>query len=211
MDRNVAFGRLLAIANVLGQRVFEQDKIGILDKHFTRFNKRPALTFEKIHKELMEYADKFDEYEIHLLDMFGDILSSIDDADFTNEPLNAKYLHAFHSQQHDLDSIIGVNDAAELWGLSPGYVKNLCAKGEVKAKKVGNTWVIDKNQDNPSAKEDNKMTQSKHYESVGDSLKGQEATKAYRAAQNHLNSADPDYMGNLKRLQDKIIKSLEEN
>lgn len=28
-----------------------------------------------------------------------------------------------------LDNIIGVEEASKLWGLSPGYIKNLCAEG----------------------------------------------------------------------------------
>jgi len=50
----------------------------------------------------------------------------------------------------------------------------------------------------------------KHYETIGDTLKGDEALRAYRAAQCHLNVTDVNYMDNLKRLQDKIIKSLEQ-
>lgn len=49
-----------------------------------------------------------------------------------------------------LENIIGVEEASKLWGLSPGYIKNLCAQGKIKAKKIGNTWVIDKTQPNPS-------------------------------------------------------------
>jgi hypothetical protein len=49
-----------------------------------------------------------------------------------------------------LDNIIGVEEASELWGLSAGYIKNLCAEGRIIAKKIGNTWVIDKLQENPS-------------------------------------------------------------
>jgi len=48
-----------------------------------------------------------------------------------------------------LDKIIGVEDAAKLWDLSPGYIKNLCAAGLIESKKIGNTWIIDKNQNNP--------------------------------------------------------------
>lgn len=48
-----------------------------------------------------------------------------------------------------LDQIMGVEEAAELWGLNPGYIKNLCNRGEIKAKKIGKTWVIDKHQPNP--------------------------------------------------------------
>lgn len=51
-----------------------------------------------------------------------------------------------------LDNLIGVEEAAKLWGLSPGYIKNLCADGRIIAKKIGNTWVIDKTQANPKRK-----------------------------------------------------------
>lgn len=53
------------------------------------------------------------------------------------------------------------------------------------------------------------MTQSQFYEITGDGLKGAAATRAYRAAQNHLQVTNPNYMEDLRRLQDKIIKSLE--
>jgi len=52
--------------------------------------------------------------------------------------------------------------------------------------------------------------QSKHYETAGDKLQGDEATRAYRAAQNHLQPTDSDYMDDIKRLQSKIIDSLGE-
>jgi excisionase family DNA binding protein len=49
-----------------------------------------------------------------------------------------------------LENVIGVEEASELWGLSAGYIKNLCAEGKIKSKKIGNTWIIDKTQENPS-------------------------------------------------------------
>jgi hypothetical protein len=49
-----------------------------------------------------------------------------------------------------LNNVIGVDEAAKLWKLSPGYIKNLCATGKIKAKKIGKTWVIDETQPNPS-------------------------------------------------------------
>lgn len=51
-----------------------------------------------------------------------------------------------------LDNIMGVNEAAELWSLTPGYIKNLCASRKVRARKIDNRWIIDKNQPNPSQK-----------------------------------------------------------
>jgi excisionase family DNA binding protein len=44
---------------------------------------------------------------------------------------------------------MGVEEAAKLWGTTPGYVKNLCAEGKVRAVKIGKTWILDKNQPNP--------------------------------------------------------------
>ncbi|MFA2694483.1 helix-turn-helix domain-containing protein [Bacillus mycoides] len=43
-----------------------------------------------------------------------------------------------------LQNVIGVNDAASILNVSPGYVKNLCAQGKIVAKKIGKTWVIDR-------------------------------------------------------------------
>ncbi|MFI8680419.1 helix-turn-helix domain-containing protein [Bacillus thuringiensis] len=43
-----------------------------------------------------------------------------------------------------LENIIGVEEAADILGLSPGTVKNKCAAGELPAKKIGKTWVLDK-------------------------------------------------------------------
>lgn len=46
-------------------------------------------------------------------------------------------------------TIMGVDEAAKVWGLSAGYIKNLCAAGKVEALKIGKTWVIDRKQENP--------------------------------------------------------------
>ncbi|MDZ5607038.1 helix-turn-helix domain-containing protein [Bacillus pseudomycoides] len=43
-----------------------------------------------------------------------------------------------------LNNVIGVHDVASIIKVSPGHVKNLCAQGKIVAKKIGNTWVIDK-------------------------------------------------------------------
>lgn len=52
-----------------------------------------------------------------------------------------------------LDKIIGVEEASEIWGLSSGYIKNLCANDKIQAKKIGKTWVILKDQPNPKSTE----------------------------------------------------------
>lgn len=52
-------------------------------------------------------------------------------------------------KNNPLENIMGVNEAAEMWGLAPGTIKNLCNEGKLKAVKIGKTWVLDKNQPNP--------------------------------------------------------------
>ncbi|MHA4153263.1 hypothetical protein [Bacillus cereus] len=51
-----------------------------------------------------------------------------------------------------LEHIMGVKEAGEMWGLSADRVKGLCQSGEVIAKKVGNSWILDKNQPNPKGR-----------------------------------------------------------
>lgn len=48
-----------------------------------------------------------------------------------------------------LDNIMGVQEASKQWFFSPGYIKNLCARGEVRARNIGGTWIIDKDQPKP--------------------------------------------------------------
>lgn len=55
-----------------------------------------------------------------------------------------------------LNQIMGVDEAAKLWGLAPGYIKNLCNKGKVDAVKIGKTWILDKNQPNPKQRDADK-------------------------------------------------------
>jgi hypothetical protein len=49
----------------------------------------------------------------------------------------------------NMDNLVSCQEAAEVWGLSPHYIKNLARLGEIKAKCIGKTWVIDLNQPNP--------------------------------------------------------------
>ncbi|WP_262767705.1 helix-turn-helix domain-containing protein [Bacillus wiedmannii] len=48
-----------------------------------------------------------------------------------------------------LEHIMGVKEAGELWGLSADRVKGLCQSNKVICKKIGNSWVLVKNQPNP--------------------------------------------------------------
>lgn len=64
-----------------------------------------------------------------------------------------------------LENIISVQEAAEIWGMSAERVKKLAQNGDIYAKKIGNTWVIDKYQRNPRRYNKGKKT-SVHYEAL---------------------------------------------
>lgn len=57
-----------------------------------------------------------------------------------------------------LDKIVEVKEAAEMWGLSPDHVKKLCRDGDVKAKKIGNSWAVLKDQPNPKQRKKNEQS-----------------------------------------------------
>lgn len=48
-----------------------------------------------------------------------------------------------------LDQIMGVQEASQLWGLSPDHIKKLCRQRKVISRNIGNTWIIVKDQPNP--------------------------------------------------------------
>ncbi|MEL1136224.1 DUF1413 domain-containing protein [Desulfitobacterium sp. THU1] len=56
-------------------------------------------------------------------------------------------MHDFDPLEH----IMGVDEASEMWGLSPTYIKKLCYEQKLMAKKISNTWILSKFQSNPSA------------------------------------------------------------
>lgn len=55
------------------------------------------------------------------------------------------------TKRNPLDEVMGVVEAAELWGLSADRVKGLCQTNKVICRKIGNSWVLVKNQPNPKA------------------------------------------------------------
>lgn len=49
-----------------------------------------------------------------------------------------------------LTQIMGTEEAAERWQLSQDHIKRLCRDGKVIAVQIGKTWVLERDQPNPS-------------------------------------------------------------
>ena len=52
-------------------------------------------------------------------------------------------------ESNPLNEIMGVQEAAQMWGLSADHVKRLCRDKKVIARNIGKTWILVKNQTNP--------------------------------------------------------------
>lgn len=48
-----------------------------------------------------------------------------------------------------LDHIMGVSQASEIWGVDPSTIKKMCSNGKIPAVKIGETWILRKDQSRP--------------------------------------------------------------
>lgn len=76
-------------------------------------------------------------------DIWDDFCASLPDGVTPSDKLREMVQHG------PLGQIMGVEEAAEIWSKAPGYIKNMCSRGELKCKKIGKTWILDKNQPYP--------------------------------------------------------------
>lgn len=95
-------------------------------------------------------------------DNWNEFLSNTDNPSETIRQLIINFNQTKKIESNPLDYVIGVDKASEQWGLSAGYIKNLCAAGKMNCIKIGKTWVIDKTQDNP--KQENTNNESSEIE-----------------------------------------------
>lgn len=150
MSREIQFGRLLAIASILMDKIESNGSAKMNVKYGERFKTKPMETFTKIHGEIMANSHKFDETCYTLLDMFQEIISNMNWDEFSDESLKDEYtLYYYKERESWRNSIMDTKTASELWGMSQDRIKHLCSQGEIEAVKVGNSWAIYRNQPNP--------------------------------------------------------------
>jgi excisionase family DNA binding protein len=105
--------------------------------------------FTEKYKTMNEISDLLEQLMDESLNIFNQDTDKIEFIKKQHEELILK-LQTTIKELNFTELVMGVEEAADLWNLSPGYIKNLCAEGKINAKKIGKTWVIDKNQPNPS-------------------------------------------------------------
>lgn len=54
------------------------------------------------------------------------------------------------SKEEILNQIMGVQEASAKWGVTPDRVKQFCEQGRFPCVKVGNNWILLKDQEKPT-------------------------------------------------------------
>lgn len=84
-------------------------------------------------------------------------------------------LYHVERQVEKLNAVMGVAEAADKWGLEHSTIKKMCQKGQIIARKVGDTWIMPADHDRPSAQRDRFVWQDHiHVGSQPGSLKNYE-------------------------------------
>lgn len=106
-DRNVLFGRLLAVCDYMEQRaLFEYDESGKrkerrttnAKRYWNAYSSRPAKTFQTIRQNLNAYERKLNDFEHMKFESWtGEIMARLGNG-FNNEALSEQYLPGYYLQ-----------------------------------------------------------------------------------------------------------------
>ena len=107
-DRNVLFGRLLAVYDYMEQRaMFERDENGKrkegrttnAKRYWNVYSSRPAKTFKTIKQNMIPYEKKLSDYELKKFEEWTEeIMVHLTGNGFDNRPLTEMYLPGFYLQ-----------------------------------------------------------------------------------------------------------------
>jgi transcriptional regulator with XRE-family HTH domain len=92
MSREEAFGRALAVLDKISERHFEKGKPRASVKYIIDYDRKPATVYFRAHKDIMDYARKFDAIDFALLDRINKYIDSLGIEGFTDEPLDPVHL-----------------------------------------------------------------------------------------------------------------------
>lgn len=107
-DRNVLFGRLLAVYDYMEQRaMFEYDENGKVKerrttnakRYWNAYSSRPAKTFKTIRQNLIAYEKRLNDFELSKFEEWtGEIMACLSEKGFDNTALSEMYLPGYYQQ-----------------------------------------------------------------------------------------------------------------
>ncbi|MCM1221796.1 MAG: type I-C CRISPR-associated protein Cas8c/Csd1, partial [Lachnospiraceae bacterium] len=111
-DRNVLFGRLLAVYDYMEQRaLFERDENGKIKegrttnakRYWNTYSSRPAKTAKTIRQNLIAYEKKLNDYELMKFEgWMGEIMTHLAGNGFDNTALSELYLPGYYLQMEEM-------------------------------------------------------------------------------------------------------------
>jgi len=114
-DRNVLFGRLLAVYDYMEQRaLFEKDENGKVKeirmtnakRYWNAYCSRPAKTSKTIKQNLIAYEKKLNGYELAKFEEWaGGIMACLAGSGFDNTALSERYLPGYYLQMEDMKKV----------------------------------------------------------------------------------------------------------
>lgn len=107
-DRNVLFGRLLAVCDYMEQRaMYERDEEGRVKetrttnakRYWNAYSSRPAKTFQTIKQNLVAYEKKLSDFQLKKFEEWtGEIMVNLARNGFDNRALSEMYLPGYYQQ-----------------------------------------------------------------------------------------------------------------
>ena len=107
-DRNVLFGRLLAVYDYMEQRaMFEYDESGKVKerrttnakRYWNAYSSRPAKSFKTIRQNLIAYEKRLNDFELSKFEEWtGEIMAYLSEKGFDNTALSEMYLPGYYQQ-----------------------------------------------------------------------------------------------------------------
>src|SRR5690625_3376268 len=140
--RTEKFARILAIMDLLSEQAKEYTTVG--KKYTTDYFRKPAKFLKVIHEEIISRSHAWGPHEWMLFEIMGDEIAALEMEDVTDEQLDEMFSYHLYRARNDMRYFVGVNEASEILGITPGTVKNHCAEGKIPARKIGKTWIMDK-------------------------------------------------------------------
>lgn len=103
-DRNYLFGRLLAVADVIERTALDpkEDRATNALRYMNAFQSNPLRTWNTIQNNLQPYLMKLRGKAKFYNQIIDEISSKFEFEDFSNKPLNGKYLLGFYSQRYEI-------------------------------------------------------------------------------------------------------------
>lgn len=101
-DRNVLFGRLLAVYDYMEQQAMfrqEESRTTNVKRYWNAFSSRPAGTFKTIKQNMIPYEKKLSDFKLKKFEEWTEeIMSHLSVNGFDNKPLSEMYLPGYYKQ-----------------------------------------------------------------------------------------------------------------